>query len=105
MKLLQGQTWKLGEQYVRIALLERLSVEYKIMDDLVTKQGVRHKSSKKEFCRLIKNATLLSAQEVAATRDVNSELLSDSEIEKSGPPPTSETETLPPPEDDPKHPI
>lgn len=53
------------------------------MDDLLTKQGVHNKTTKKEFCRLIKNATLLSVEEVAAARDVNSELLSESEIEKS----------------------
>jgi hypothetical protein len=84
MKLSQGQTWRLGESYIRIARLERLAVEYKTIADLVTKQGTRHRATKKEFCRLIKNATLLSAEEVAAARDVNSELLSDSEIENAG---------------------
>jgi hypothetical protein len=83
MKLCQGQTWKLDQQYIRIALLERLAVEYKIISDLMTKEGTRHRVTKKEFCRLIKNATLLTAQEVAAARDVNSELLSESEIEAS----------------------
>ena len=101
MKLHQGQTWKLGEQFIRIARLERLAVEYKTMDDLVTRQGVHHKSTKKEFCRLIKNAKLLSAEDVSAVRDVNSELLSDSDIEKSGSPTISETETPPQSEDDP----
>lgn len=105
MKLAQGQTWKIGEQYVRIARLERLAVEYKTMDDLVSRQGVHHKSTKKDFCRLIKSATLLSAEEVSAARDVNSEMLSESEIEKSGPASVSETETLLPPEDDPTRPI
>jgi hypothetical protein len=83
MKLCQGQTWKLDQQYIRIALLERLAVEYKIITDLNTKAGTRHRVSKKEFCRLVKNAKLLSAQEVAAARDINSELLSESEIEAS----------------------
>ncbi len=83
MKLSQGQTWKLDQQFIRIALLERLSVEYKTMDDLLTKQGTRHKVTKKEFCRLIKKATLLSAEEVAAARDINPEQLSEKDIEAS----------------------
>ena len=83
MKLRQGQTWKLDQQYIRIALLERLVVEYKTITDLNTKEGLRHRATKKEFCRLIKSAKLLTAQEVAAARDINSELLSKSEIEAS----------------------
>jgi hypothetical protein len=83
MKLRQGQTWKLDQQYIRIAHLERLAVEYKIIADLMTKAGERHRVTKKEFCRLIKKAVLLTPQEVAATRDINNELLSDSEIEAS----------------------
>lgn len=83
MKLCQGQTWKLDEHYIRIAHLERLAVEYKLIRDLVTKEGTRHRVTKKEFCRLIKNAKLLSAQEVAAARDVHNELLSESEIKTS----------------------
>jgi len=83
MKLCQGQTWKLDQQYIRVAHLERLAVEYKIINDLSTKAGTRQRVTKKEFCRLIKNAKLLTAQEVAAVRDINSELLSESEIEAS----------------------
>ncbi|MEO6184148.1 MAG: hypothetical protein ABIP71_13805 [Verrucomicrobiota bacterium] len=94
MKLRQGQTWKLDQQYFRIALLERLAVEYKTMSDLNTKQGTRQRVTKKEFCRLIKSAVLLSAQEVAASRDINSELLSKSEIEANTP---QENAKAPPP--------
>ncbi|MEO5804661.1 MAG: hypothetical protein ABIR24_14140 [Verrucomicrobiota bacterium] len=83
MKLCQGQTWKLDQQYIRIAFLERLAVEYKIINDLNTKAGTRQRVTKKEFCKLIKNAKLLTAQEVAAARDINNELLSESEIEAS----------------------
>ena len=83
MKLCQGQTWKLDQQYIRIALLERLVVEYKTISDLTTKEGIRHRVTKKEFCRLIKNAALLTSEEVAAGRDINSELLTESEIEAS----------------------
>jgi hypothetical protein len=83
MKLCQGQTWKLDEQYIRIAHLERLAVEYKTISNLLTKGGARHRVTKKEFCRLIKNATLMTTQDVAAARDLNSELLSESEIKLS----------------------
>lgn len=68
MKLCQGQTWKRGDVYFRIAKLERLSVEYKLIDNLITKEGVHHKATKKEFCRLIKDATLLTREEVAEAR-------------------------------------
>ncbi len=68
MKLCQGQTWKRGDCYFRIARLERLSVEYKLIDNLTTKEGVHHKATKKEFCRLIKNAVLMTADEVAEAR-------------------------------------
>ncbi|MEO6033735.1 MAG: hypothetical protein ABIQ35_00610 [Verrucomicrobiota bacterium] len=80
MKLQQGQTWKLGEQYIRIARLERLAVEYKIIADLVTKAGQRHRATKKEFCRLVKGAVLTTSEDLAAARDTNGELLSPSEI-------------------------
>lgn len=58
MKLQQGQVWKQGDHYIRLVHLERLGVEYKIIKDLTTKEGVHHKALKKEFCRLIKTATL-----------------------------------------------
>ena len=64
MKLRQGQVWKLGDQYIRIVHLERLEVEYKTMQDLATKVGTAHHVSKKEFCRLLKNAKLLSAADI-----------------------------------------
>jgi hypothetical protein len=68
MKLCQGQTWKRGEVYFRIARLERLSVEYKLIDNLITKEGIHHKATKKEFCRLIQNAVLMTSEEVAEAR-------------------------------------
>lgn len=65
MKLQQGQTWQTanpdrpGMAFVRIVKLERLAVEYKSMSRPDTKNGRHHHVSKKEFCRLIKGATLL----------------------------------------------
>lgn len=63
MKLQQGQVWKQGDEYLRIVHLERLEVGYKIMADLVTKEGKHRRATKKEFCRLIKGARLLPTAE------------------------------------------
>ena len=59
MKLRQGQVWKQGEEYLRIVRLARLEVEYKSMPDLSSNKGTHHHVSKKDFCRLLKKATLL----------------------------------------------
>ena len=58
MKLRQGQIWKTDERFIRIVSVERLSVAYKAMADLGDAEGTHHKSTKKEFCRLIKEAEL-----------------------------------------------
>jgi hypothetical protein len=59
MKLQQGQVWKQGKEYIRIVRLERLEVEYKSMTRLNTSEGRKLVTSKKDFCRLLKNARLL----------------------------------------------
>jgi hypothetical protein len=56
MKLQQGQVWKQGKEYIRIVRLERLEVEYKSMTSLHTKEGRKLVTSKKDFCRLLKQA-------------------------------------------------
>jgi hypothetical protein len=58
LKLQQGQVWLQGETYLRITQLERLSVEYKAMTSLTSGSGKTLTATKKEFCRLIKGATL-----------------------------------------------
>ena len=63
MKLQQGQIWQLGTQYYRITHLERLDVQYKLITDMVTRKGTHHHVTKKDFCRLIKNAVLLPASQ------------------------------------------
>ena len=63
MKLRQGQVWKHGAEYIRLVRLERLQVEYKSTTDLAAKKGTHHQASKKEFCRLLKKATLLAPAE------------------------------------------
>ena len=55
----QGQIWKKGDQYLRIVEWARLSIEYKRMQDPLTKEGTLHKVTKKEFCRLLKDAELV----------------------------------------------
>ena len=71
MKLQQGQVWKAGDEFLRIVELHRLEVKYKAMTDVVTREGTHHHVTKKQFCRLIKNATLLDGEQKvtdAATR-------------------------------------
>lgn len=58
MKLQQDQIWQEGENFYRIVRLERLEVEYRLLKDLTHKYGKNQTVTKKEFCRLIKNARL-----------------------------------------------
>ena len=62
MKLEQGQIWKQGDDYLRIVEWARLSIEYKLMKNPASREGTRHKVSKKEFCRLIKGAELIQPE-------------------------------------------
>jgi hypothetical protein len=64
VKLAQNQVWKQGAEYLRIVHLERLEVQYKLIINLLTGDGQHRHVSKKEFCRLIKGATLLTQAEV-----------------------------------------
>ena len=59
VKLQQNQVWKQGDLYLRIVRLERLKVEYKAQKNIHLLDGKHHHVTKKEFCRLIKGATLL----------------------------------------------
>ena len=59
MKLKQGQIWKNETGYIRIVELERLSVDFKMMEDPFTRDCTHKQLTKKEFCRLIKDATLV----------------------------------------------
>ncbi|QBG46941.1 hypothetical protein EGM51_05865 [Verrucomicrobia bacterium S94] len=59
MKLVQGQIWEKDGEYIRLVERERLTVKYKVMADPVSGEGTMHDVSKKEFCRLIKEAELL----------------------------------------------
>ncbi|MEI6493273.1 MAG: hypothetical protein WCO94_12050 [Verrucomicrobiota bacterium] len=67
-KLQQDQVWKTKTGFIRIIHLERLSVAYKVLQDMGTRDGTHHEVSKKEFTRLIKSAALLTPEEVRAAR-------------------------------------
>jgi len=60
MKLQQGQVWKCGDEFVRIVHLERLAVGYKSATSPRFTDGTHQHTSKKDFCRLLKGATLLA---------------------------------------------
>lgn len=64
MRLHQGQTWKRSTDYLRIVQLERLEVKYKCLQSLADTVGPHHHVTKKEFCRLLKQATLMSPEEI-----------------------------------------
>lgn len=69
IKLAQNQVWKREGEFLRIVHLERLSVRYKSMTALVGGHGPHVEVTKKEFCRLLKGATLLSAEQVREELD------------------------------------
>jgi len=58
MRLYQNQIWRKGDTRFRIVHLERLSVEYKEIHDDTPEESKHVTVTKKEFCRLIKSATL-----------------------------------------------
>ena len=62
MRLKQGQIWKKGEDYFRIVVWERLAIQYKLLNDPVSGEGTMHYTTKKDFCRLIKGAELLTPE-------------------------------------------
>jgi hypothetical protein len=70
MKLCQGQVWKQGKEYIRIVRLERLEVEYKSLLSLANKKGTLHATSKKDFCRLLKGAKLLTLKPTPLSEEV-----------------------------------
>ena len=75
MKLAQAQVWKKDGQYIRIVRLERLEVEYKSLDSLASKAGRKTVTSKKDFCRLLQGAHLLSARKKAPNPEVSRNII------------------------------
>ena len=66
MKLAQNQVYRKDGDYIRIVELDRREVQYKSVANLLTREGTHHRVSKKEFCRLLNGATLLTQEEVRA---------------------------------------
>ena len=66
LKLRQGQVWKIGEVFIRIVRLERLEVGYLTSHQLKPGEGKHRVATKKEFCRLLKTATLILTTEKEA---------------------------------------
>jgi hypothetical protein len=64
MKLQQGQVWQCGDEFVRIVHLARLEVGYKSATDLKFSDGTHQHTSKKDFCRLLKGALLVTPKKV-----------------------------------------
>ncbi len=64
LRLRQDQVWEVDGGFVRIVRLERLSVGYKRLEELTTRDGTHLDLSKKEFCRMIKGGRLLGADEI-----------------------------------------
>jgi len=69
MKLQQGQIWQLEDRFLRIIKWARMSIEYKAMKDPFAKEGTVHQVSKKEFCRLVKEAKLMTPDDLTAHKD------------------------------------
>ncbi len=63
MKLQQGQVWKCQAEFVRIVQLDRLEVRYKSATNLQFTDGTHQHTSKKDFCRLLKGATLMTPKQ------------------------------------------
>ena len=70
MKLQQNQVWRLRDQYIRIVNLERLCVDYKTLTDLANRTGTHRRITKKEFCRMMKGAVLLTPEENQALKAI-----------------------------------
>ena len=68
MKLQQGQIWNQGSEYLQVVHVERLEVKYKTFKNLASRAGTHHHVSKKEFCRLLKHAILLTPAEIQQAR-------------------------------------
>ena len=69
LKLRQGQVWKHGDEFIRIVHLARLEVRYKTFNNLKTGEGKHHHTSKKDFCRLLKDCRLLALKPAGPASD------------------------------------
>ena len=68
MKLEQGQVWKRGDEALRIVEWSRLTIGYKATKDPAAIEGPLVRVTKKEFCRLLKGAVLVTPEKAPAER-------------------------------------
>jgi len=66
LKLEQGQIWGQNQTYWRIVKWSRQAIEYKLCDATGSCNGDLIAVSKKEFCKLIKAAELMTKEKLAA---------------------------------------
>jgi len=72
LKLRQGQVWKHANEFIRIVRLERLEVGYKTfktLKNLHSGEGKHQHTSKKDFCRLLKECRLLTQKTAGMDSD------------------------------------
>ena len=86
MKLQQGQVWKCQAEFVRIVQLDRLEVRYKSATNLQFTDGTHQHTSKKDFCRLLKGATLMAPKQQSQAEPT----------QRGAKPPTQNTQPAPP---------
>lgn len=73
LKLEQGQVWQQGDTYLRIVKWSRQAIDYKAFTDIVSREGPVTSVSKKEFCRLIKGAGLMTLDQINAATAIATE--------------------------------
>lgn len=73
LKLEQGQVWQQGDTYLRIVKWSRQAIDYKAFTDIVSREGPVTNVSKKEFCRLIKGAGLMTLDQINAATAIATE--------------------------------
>ncbi|MES2660533.1 MAG: hypothetical protein V4689_18045 [Verrucomicrobiota bacterium] len=69
MRLFQDQIYRKGDQHIRIIRLDRYEVEFKTTQGDPKGEGTVQVFKKKEFCRLLKNMTLVVPVKKDAVED------------------------------------
>ncbi|MEO0415073.1 MAG: hypothetical protein AAF226_08995 [Verrucomicrobiota bacterium] len=63
MRIYQNQIYRKDDRTIRIVHIERLSVEYKETIDSEPEKAKHLTATKKEFCRMVKQAELISGEQ------------------------------------------
>lgn len=73
MRLRQNQIWLKGGEYFRIVQLDRTEVQFKTLSDPLSGRGPHTTVTKKEFCRLLKDAELIEIKVPVKNHDHSGE--------------------------------